>query len=723
MHSRLKLCNFLIDSTLKPKKIYSSVSDYIFYSLGDAFENSLKLEPLYYSNSDQYNNLLKLGFSDALSVSRHASNVRKLVTEVKAKHIIGVEPNTLKMISNSDKSAYDIYTYSTESGILNSFIHHCGSRWNMSVPRSYIQCVIDFISCISYDYTKMFGPLRIEGDIPTGDSFTRATTGYANIKLNMAIRSISHTNNSIYAPALGEVQGDGRRKNYAATSGLIMCHDRFVFIGDSPGNHYAMYDKINARTCISYDKRVPAYNTHFRNQYFTHDDLGELVYTIRKWGDFRILIRVDIRQDKVHLKKVSQYERSLGVNRGYSDVDELMVHNDNLLMRDIINSVSGFDNVTVSCKLRPSYSNSTKDFILKYNCPVMYLPLPYLAPTTAEFNLLKFRRGLGASVNFNGSKTQEIAYSKLVSDGNEFISIKKVMGPLYNMYLSDLMMYLGVIQGEVTLMDNCAAMFSLSNINNFNAEKMLSVKAKDFMITYPYGAPHEVTKYVTYRSRQYVDHVVSVYHEIRFPHLMFIPYTSINSAKGMNYVDLTGVVVTDMHIVSYKQPIGVISTQYVKLISAMLKNLYPGFKELDDKVRQEVVVTESLVNDKLLPANSGYTYDGNYGSVSGHMLYVILGSMLGFPYGLNKYIKEIENNIINPYDSYERSAGSRVWHGYMSHYMAIRAAIILYHRIHKLDNETSELAYEVEKYMSIKIKELSVKYSSYNMVNERELLN
>jgi VP3 protein len=682
---RLKECSFTMTFKALPDKKYSSVSDFLFYSLGDAFENSLKHQPLYYSNDEQKAGLISLGFVDPddedVNMPSHSANVRKLCKSPLIKFIIGVEPNTLKMTSTLKSIPYDAFQYSCYRNHFDTFKMHCMKRWGMVIPESYEVAYDQYLSYINVNYKVMFLPVITNGPQGEGDSFAKCSTGFTDISLSVAddhVRikngSVTGSQHTIFAPALGEVQGDGRLKNKSATSGLMRRHDKFILIGDSPGDHYKAYKYLTPDNCISFDPRRPKYHrqTTWYEQFFTSKDIPKLVQIIGDWpAEDNVLVRIDIRRDKMNGRVVTDYERSIGVDRGIDAEDEMNVHEDNKLMAEIINTLGSFKNVTISCKLRPVYTkfSNPDDASLHYDYEVVYFPLPYLAPSTVEFNLVKFRDGLGSGVWFDDrhinhsliSYFRKIDYDMLILEGNSFVTMKKLFGPLYNMFLSDLMLYLGVDLQRTSILSNSACLYSLSNAYNPTPDIMLgkaqSTSVTQFIITYPYAMYGDEDLELSYRARRYNDHYVNVSHEIAFPDYWFFPTTALDSAKGLTFTDLTNVIVTDIEsVVLFTQPDGIISTQYVKLVSSMLKNTFPDFNKLDDESRANTIRAAADIGE-VIPTFNGFMHDakgdhtingfmhkGHYGTVSGHMLYVVLGSLLGLPYGLNKYLREIEMN-------------------------------------------------------------------------------
>ncbi|QPK66772.1 VP3 [Callinectes sapidus reovirus 2] len=459
------------------------------------------------------------------------------------------------------------------------------------------------------------------------------------------------------APAIGSVLGDGVKKNTMSTVGLVCKHNMLITIGDSPGPHYRNYPHMIGNT-YSWDPLPPEYDTKHVLDIFTYDDIPKLISLVEANADKQILLRMDIRADRPDQPQVTKNEKSVGVNRGVSQSFEMNVHNDNLLMSAVARAVCNYDNLSFSIKLRPSYSDEFSGYTLDYGCDVLLIPLPFTAPTTMEMNVVRLRSG----IKRKSGLVRFISYTDLIKAQTEFIALKKLCAPLYTHFLSDAHYSLMIDEDEFKPVNNSFASFSMSNINNPSPYSIII--PKNFLYTYPYGVIGSDETYFVTRNRKYKDYTVSLKFEIFHEELYVTPLNAIGGGRnvGVHGRDITTVIVSDFPVTSFNQPVGTFSTQVVKLVSAIMKKRFPKWHETDNSMREIAMDNISKRYKNLIIRVGGGValHNTNVMTSSGHVMYILLGSLLGIPYGFYKYLRELEVNIQNEDVGYERKSGSRV---------------------------------------------------------------
>lgn len=723
---------FIVSTKYWKDKTYNSKADKIYYSVGDHYQRK-RANKNFEIDSTIASSLKKIGFIDLSSdidrVQSRTSYVRKTFLKG-VESIIGVEPNGLEYIAKSNQrfDVYDSYDYYSSHSVLCDFNIHCEKRWGFKLSTELVECLWKVEQSWG-GYEDMFKEVKlltIGNSLTTGRSFMSRVSAFNNYSVITdpldveKQRIVKNSGIRIINAPLSKAPENGRMKNEMATRGLLYAHDYYVLIGDSPGTHYRKYaGLITPSNSISYDPRELDYaefTTH-KKQMFTNDDIPDLLNIIKDQTVLgnKVLIRIDIRSDK-----------PAGYDGGYNEEWERMVHLDNVLTADIINAVH--DDVTVVAKVRPSFS-------VEYEAPRLnkrfkICPLPYLTVSTAEFTLFVPRVSLKKK-NLWG--TEHYTYFKLQRMAERVCVLKRVCGKLYNTYLCDMYLNFGVICDSVGLMDNSLALFSLSNSVNDKPSVLLSKAVSNFIVTFPYTRVGVETMSITTNNRSYTDNSIDFIYECCDESVPLVPIYSLPLAGHITRQDLTNVLLSDKDLISYTQPDNQMSTQMVKLVSFILKQLCSirgiDFTALDDRVRH--ITIESYL--KRLPVNLvniQYVNDSKTNfiigdndlkiSVSGHMQYILIGSIFGLPYGIKRYLKEIEHNIIRPGDSYERNVGSRVWHGFLSHYLAVNSCNILLHELCILDEMTSNNIRKALNWVIAELLKLASKHSIYLQVDERD---
>lgn len=707
----IKTLNFKmrVSDSDKEFKHYPKVEDLFYYSLGDSYQLG-KMGKLMEVTGVHIDRFKAIGFileSERQSGSRTSMMRQKYTANVE--HIIGVEPNGLDKISQSRKvRTYDTYDYISTVNVIEDFINHCNERWNMNYSDELLKIQYALVSRYVSDHHLMFTRLdyEIESDVilVQQDYITKQLSGRRHYKLTG--NTLINSGSQIMSPKIGWAPENGRTKNEYSTKGLLYCHDFFVSIGDSPGNHYLNYSRvIDPSQAIAYDPRPIAFESivDYRQQYFETSDIDEIVKIANNLllAGRTMLIRIDIRSDKP-----IDFERDFDVRW------ENMVHDDNVLTAKIINSMP--DNVTVVAKLRPSFNKvNSAPQILR---PFRIQPQPYATITTSEFTLFVPSKHLN-----KGKLWLSYDYEDLIGMQFQVCALKRTCGKLYNMYLSDMCLNMGVIVGQKELVDSALALYSISNSSNAFPD---FTRIKNFIVTYPYARIGDKLLSMTSHNRDYTDNTVDIRFECTDEAPMVIPVYSLPFKVKTSVQDMLTVIITDNELISYSQPSNQMSTQIVKLVSFILKGLMNSrgmnYTDMDKSIRREVL--KRFIQDHNLEANmidEHIYFNGIKMSISGHMQYILIGSVFGLPYGVKRYLKEIELNILTPGRSYERKLGGRVWHGYYSHYLAIDSAMLFLSSTQLLTSDTYDAIYESFNWIRKKLTELAMKYDVYQIVDER----
>ncbi|AAT45071.1 VP3 [Banna virus] len=688
------------------RKTYKLQRDRVYYMLGDAYQANLSGKCLMLFNSEK-DIFEGLGFKSKGS-KINASKTQILRNyEINFETIIGVEPNGLKSISNAKdvKKLYDIYSYKSSLNPFDDFKSHCTDRWGMSLSPSLERVIKSEI--IRVGNGSLNRNSELHNYIPTVEaSFSEMTRGPANVAM---IDGKLMTDGICFRPTLSKSVEDPRLKNEFRSKGLIMVHDYFVLIGESPGPHYKKYAKMNRDNTIFWDPRRTDHKFQNIVSYFKNENIRDVVeYTANALSKgLKPLVLIDIRKDK---------PKNLNTPEGAIEW-ERMVHEDNNLIIDMINALDS--RVTICAKLRPAFMKVGD--MRKLLRPVRILPLPYLRRSTAEFNMFVPNKEL-----LNGTEVYDVTYDDLVRMSNEVFVLKNIIGGLYNMYLKDQHLNLGVVNHSVKLSDESSAIWSLSNSNN---ARISDFNFNNFMYAAPYSDFTTLIVNRQFKGRSYSDWCLTILDEVNLrDDVYLVPLYAIVGGGQITSHDFVNAIITDQEqLIDFTQSEKALSTQVVKLVSFILKDSFTAkgsnWTEIDHEIRNRRLASLSgvgftvtkmldgkvLVNDKVV-------------TVSGHMLYILLGSILGLPYGIKKYLKEIELNILKPGSSYERGVGGRVWHGLISHYLAVDCVSDVIDEYMVCTHDDRSKLSNVLKYVKSKLLELGSKYDVYLNVDERLVL-
>lgn len=241
---------------------------------------------------------------------------------------------------------------------------------------------------------------------------------------------------------------------------------------------------------------------------------------------------------------------------------------------------------------------------------------------------------------------------------------------------------------------------SLSNSLN-DRDVMLRDIADGTSITVPYRSIWE-SNVVTevYGNRKYTDNAISLIDELNCPRTCVPLSMFAGRLKLSNYLSRVTLqtVLFNPDIEIKEQRHGETSTQVVKFMSNAIRREW-GFR-VDDELYSErgrVIRTElsSIVNkvesmlslsinvrlgDDEMTDRGEYFINGTVSSVSGHLIYILLGSMMGIPYGIKRYLSEKAWNAKTGDLGYEigktrggkRMKHRRVWHYLVDDLLAVR---------------------------------------------------
>lgn len=745
------------------KKHYNRVTDVLYYSHADAIEARLRSAP-YIVNPKLAPLLESIGFRETDYKLKSSDSVTyKLRRDIPFDgcNLIGVDYNSKQAAINAGVKfdAYDLFRPNNLLDPLSNFCEYCYSRWKFQPTDNFIQVIEKMVNwyrkgfrnklkTVSFEYEPEEKEVRYEqgkklseDDLRVTHLFEKSTSGFTHYEFNERSAIMKCFGERIVNPSPGPPYISGEKKNKTIINGFVHNYDYIFGIGESPGKYYLKYiSYINKQNCFIFDPRDIAFSNHATHykRLFTTDDVVTLRNKALSQSEKRFLVRIDIRSDKPPNYKAG-------------DVDEAWeraVQRDNELIVTLINSMP--DNVTVLAKMRPVYLDDSKMPVLKKE--VLLLPEPYLTPSTAEFIIFLPAKFL--KYNSSDLLQGEFITYKLIEDYSNYVcALKRGFGEIYNVYLSDNYLWLNVIKENVFDNDsnlpkltNAVGLYSLSNFSEYDPDYLKKVRDNfsNAIITFKYGSIESKEKTIVTKGRVYKDYAIDMYDEVTvFKDLIIAPTYHFAPGQFISYEDLTTVLITDREgMVRYNQPIEIMSTQVVKIVTYILREIFinqgTNWSTVNHDVRLSVL---RKYQAKLEMANfSGkVSIDDvslylkireNSITVSGHLLYIILGSFLGVPYGINKYIREIRNNVINGTNieengmdidglvSYEGSRGTSIWHCYLSHMMAIDCVYLIVSYWCNIASTTHDKLTKVLAYIRIKLTEIADEYPVYRLHDE-----
>ena len=208
--------------------------------------------------------------------------------------------------------------------------------------------------------------------------------------------------------------------------------------------------------------------------------------------------------------------------------------------------------------------------------------------------------------------------------------------------------------------------FSLSNKLNSKAEFLDALRGSSTIMTVPYrrvgiGSVTEVNF-----GRTSNDWSITFLDEVMHD-LDIIPLIALSAHAEIpvqyNALTLRTVVTNRQMLMNDEQRDDILSTQMVKVISGVIASLYSleqittsyiirerilreTYKDVVARIEEitgiKITIDLMLKEKRTEEGRMGdFLIDGVVTSVSGHLIYIILGSIAGIPYGIRRYLKEI----------------------------------------------------------------------------------
>ncbi|UMW88597.1 guanylytransferase [Carcinus maenas reovirus] len=411
--------------------------------------------------------------------------------------------------------------------------------------------------------------------------------------------------------------------------------DLIIYVGGAPGdwvNHYSKSNFLRKWVCI--DRQIPQYPCQHISEYVTPDNASHLLSKIP--DSSRVMIIWDVR--KLRPKQMGRDEWNEVVSKEYE------------LAKDFLKvCVSKYGRVFCHLKLRPEYQN-------KYT--------RYIAGTAIKlqaFNRLDSHEtrcvGWISQVDDQVILTQDY-----ITNVDESFNRRRDLS-----YSLDLRIVSMRLQEAVSIKvtpndslhvpsDKMVALFSLSNaINLDNKDEIFRKISQGAVVTLEYGGLERQgqTFSTIIDGRDYRDFSVDILDDVSKHDCTLQPLWHFFAVSQMDYVgdSLYSIVLATRPRHTSEQETSV-TTEMVKAVSAHLKVNY--FNHDQDRVytvRKDVIDEYSkkygivsigwrgdyrLIADKFKERRS----------VSGHLLYVLVGACL-YPMGVRKYVQVIINNSQN----------------------------------------------------------------------------
>lgn len=408
-----------------------------------------------------------------------------------------------------------------------------------------------------------------------------------------------------------------------------------IYVGGAPGDWVNHYSKVNSKSkwvCI--DRQVPLYPCQHINNYVTVDNAASLLTYIE--DSSRVMVIWDVR--KLRPSGMSREEWNTVVSSEYD------------LAKTFLNAcLAKFTKVFCHVKLRPEYQNSQTR---------------YIAGT--KIKLQAFNR-------LDSHETRCVGWITEVIDAyiatEQYISLvdqtyNKLRDSNYSLDLRVVSMRLQeAVSKKVSPndflqvpSDKMVALFSLSNALNIgNKDQIFKKVSQGAIVTLEYGGLERQgeTFGTVIDGREYSDFSVDILDDVTRHDCTLQPLWHMFAVSQMDYVgdSLYSVVLATRPRHTYEQETSV-TTEMVKAVSTHLKlNYFPDDQDRVYTVRKEVIDTHAkkygivgigsrgdyrTLNDKFKERRS----------VSGHLLYVLVGACL-YPMGVRKYVQVIINNSQN----------------------------------------------------------------------------
>lgn len=411
--------------------------------------------------------------------------------------------------------------------------------------------------------------------------------------------------------------------------------DLIIYVGGAPGTWVNHYSKINLKSkwvCI--DRQIPQYPCHHIKDYVTSENIPKLLASIE--DSERVMVIWDVR--KLRPVGLSREEWNVIVSQEYD------------LAKDFLKAcIDKYHKIFCHMKLRPEYQK---------------IQTRYIAGTRIKiqaFNRLDSHetRCVGWVTEIVDDFIQTEHYIKLVDN-----SYNRLRDLNYSLDLRIVSMRLQeAVSKKVTANDflnvpseRMVALFSLSNALNIeNKEQIFKKISQGAVVTLEYGGLERQgeTFGTVIDGREYRDFSVDFLDDVTRHDCTLQPLWHMFAISQMDYIgdSLYSVVLGTRPRHTYEQETSVTS-EMVKAVSLHLKlNYFSHDQDRVYTVRKEIVDTYAkkygivcigwrgdyrVLDDKLKERRS----------VSGHLLYVLIGACL-YPMGVRKYIQVIINNSQN----------------------------------------------------------------------------
>lgn len=416
---------------------------------------------------------------------------------------------------------------------------------------------------------------------------------------------------------------------------LMVNPNLIIYVGGAPGDWVNHYSKVNVKSrwvCI--DKQLPKYPCQHINDYVTLNNIPTLLSQIEDSN--RVMVIWDVRR-----------LRPAGMGR--DQWNEIVSSEYDLAKAFLSACITRFERIYCHVKLRPEYQHEKTRFI-----------------AGTEIKLQAFNR-------LDSHETRCTGWINAVQD--DHISTKAyidLVDQSYNRrrdarYSLDLRIISMRLQQAVSERvsanaflqvpsDKMVALFSLSNaINLDNKDEIFKKISQGSIVTLEYGGLERQgqTFNTIIDGREYRDFSVDIFDDVSRDDCTLQPLWHLFAISQMDYVgeSLYSVVLATRPRHTYEQETSM-TTEMVKVISTHVKlNYFPNDQDRVYSVRRDVI-DEHAHEHGIIGIGSRGDYrviDDKFRerrSVSGHLLYVLIGGCL-CPMGVRKYVKVIINNSQN----------------------------------------------------------------------------
>jgi hypothetical protein len=408
-----------------------------------------------------------------------------------------------------------------------------------------------------------------------------------------------------------------------------------IYVGGAPGDWVNHYSKINAKSkWICIDRQIPKYPCQHINDYVTEDNISNILSVIDNSN--RVMVIWDVRK-----------LRPAGMGR--DQWNEIVSGEYDLAKTFLSACIAKFGRVYCHVKLRPEYQkrhtryiSGTKIKVQAFNRLDSHETRCVGWITGVDDDFIRTERYIDL-IDQSYNRRRDLNYSldlRVISMRLQEAVSKKVMANEFLQVPSDRMV----------------ALFSLSNALNIdNKDQIFRKVSQGAVVTLEYGGLERQgqTFGTVIDGREYRDFSVDILDDVTRHDCTLQPLWHMFAVSQMDYVgdSLYSVVLATRPRHTYEQETSV-TTEMVKAVSAQLKlNYFPHDQDRVYTVRKEVINTHASKYGIV-----GIGWRGDYRviddkfkerrSVSGHLLYVLLGACL-YPMGVRKYVQVVINNSQN----------------------------------------------------------------------------